>query len=55
MDGPDRVRTRQAVDLNSLVTKYARTDMRKFTFGVRVVDSPKKLDQGTRICRKRDV
>jgi hypothetical protein len=37
MDGPDRVRTRQAVDLNSLVTQYARTDMRKFKFGMRVV------------------
>jgi hypothetical protein len=50
MDRPGRVRTRQAMDPNSLMTQYARTDMRKFSFGVRVVDSYNRLEQDTRSC-----
>jgi hypothetical protein len=53
MDRPDGVRTRQAMDKNSLVTLYARTDMRKFLFGVRVVDPWNRLDQDTRSCARK--
>jgi hypothetical protein len=45
MDRPGRVRTRQAVDLNHLATQYSRTNLRKFSFRVRVVDSWNRLDQ----------
>jgi hypothetical protein len=44
MERPDGVRTRQAMDPNSMVTQYARTDMMKFSFGVREVDSWNRLD-----------
>ncbi len=36
--------------IRKLVTQYARTDMRKFSFGVRVVDSWSRLDQDTKGC-----
>jgi hypothetical protein len=43
-DESDRVRT-QAKNSNSLVAQYARTDNRKFSFGVRVVEPRNKLSQ----------
>ncbi len=33
-DDPDRVSTRQSADPSSLAARYARTDMRKYSFGV---------------------
>jgi hypothetical protein len=39
------------VDASSLVTQYARTDTRKFSFGVRVVEPWNGLDSDTRNCR----
>ncbi len=53
IDRPDEIRTRQAMDPNSLVTQYARTDMRKFSFGVRVVDSWNRLDQDMKGCAEK--
>jgi hypothetical protein len=47
-DEPDRVRTRQAENPNSLVAQYARTDTRKFFFGLRVVEPWNKLSPDTR-------
>ncbi len=49
-DRPDRVRANQAVDPNSLITQHARTNMRKFSYDVRVVESWNSLDQDTRNC-----
>ncbi len=44
-------KTRRAVDASSLVTQYARTDTRKFSFGVRVVEPWNGLDSDIRNCR----
>jgi hypothetical protein len=44
------VRRRHAVDPNSMTVQYARTDIRKYSFGVRVVEPWNKLDQGTKNC-----
>jgi hypothetical protein len=41
------------MDPNSLETQYARTDMRKFSFGVRVVNSWNRLDQDTKSCAEK--
>jgi hypothetical protein len=49
-DQPERARTRQAADPNSIMVQYARTDIRKYSFGVRVVEPWNKLDQGTKNC-----
>jgi hypothetical protein len=46
MNQQERI-TRQAVDASSLVTQYARTDTRKFSFGVRVVEPWNGLDSNT--------
>jgi hypothetical protein len=32
------------------MVQYARTDIRKYSFGVRVVEPWNKLDQGTKNC-----
>jgi hypothetical protein len=50
MEQPERIRMRRAADPNSLVAQYARTDTRKFLFGVRVVEPWNKLDGETRNC-----
>ncbi len=44
-------KTRQAADPNSLVAQYARTDTKKFSFGVRVVEPWNKMDGETRNCK----
>jgi hypothetical protein len=49
-DGPDRVRTRLAADPTNLAVQYARTDIRKFSFGLRVVEPWNKLAPDTRSC-----
>jgi hypothetical protein len=49
-DQPERARTRQAADPNSITVQYARMDIRKYSFGVRVVEPWNKLDQGTKNC-----
>jgi hypothetical protein len=36
--GENRVRTRQAAAVHGLAVQYARTDTRKYSFSVRVVD-----------------
>ncbi len=43
-DNPDRVVIRQAADPCSLAARYARTDMRKYSFGVRVTDFWNRLE-----------
>ncbi len=53
IDRPDGISTRRAMDPNSLETQYARTDMRKFSFGVRVVNSWNRLDQDTKGCAEK--
>ena len=40
----ERIKTRQAAEPSSLVLPYARTDMRKYSFGVRVVEPWNRLD-----------
>jgi hypothetical protein len=49
-DDPARVRTRQAADPTSLVAQCARTDIRKFSFGVRVIEPWNRLLQDARNC-----
>jgi hypothetical protein len=39
----DRVAIRQTAQSSSLAARYARTDMRKYSFGVRVIDSWNRL------------
>ncbi len=39
LDHPGRITTRQARDPGSLATKYARTDTRKYSFGLRVTEA----------------
>ncbi len=39
----DRVAVRQTAHPSSLAAKYARTDMRKYSFRVRVIDSWNRL------------
>jgi hypothetical protein len=48
LDQPGRITTRQAGDPGSLATKYARTDTRKYSFGLRVTEAWNKLDSETR-------
>jgi hypothetical protein len=48
LDHPGRITTRQARDPGSLATKYARTDTRKYSFGLRVTEAWNKLDSETR-------
>jgi ribonuclease P/MRP protein subunit RPP40 len=52
IDRPDGISTRRAMDPNSLETQYA-TDMRKFSFGGRVVNSWNRLDQDTKGCAEK--
>ena len=40
-----RPRTRQTADENGLVTQFARTDPRKYSFAVRTVESWNKLPE----------
>ncbi len=50
-DDLDRVSTRQSEDPSSLAARYARTDMRKYSFGVRVTDSWNRLEPEIRNSR----
>ncbi len=51
-DNPDRVATRQAADPCSLAARYARTDMRKYSLGVRVTDFWNRLEPEIRDSSK---
>ncbi len=46
-------RTRRAADHTSLQKQYARTDPRKYSFGVRVMDKWNSLSQETRESKDR--
>jgi hypothetical protein len=50
-DDPDRVSTRESADPSSLAARYARIDMRKYSFGVRVTDSWNRLEPEIRNSR----
>jgi hypothetical protein len=49
-DQPESAKTRQAADPNNIKVQYSRTDTRKYSFGVQVVESWNRLDQGTKNC-----
>ena len=46
--GPTRARTRQAANPLNLQHKYARTEVRRNSFSIRVIDPWNKLSQETR-------
>jgi hypothetical protein len=47
---PGRAMTRHATDPQSPVAQHARTDVRKYSLGVRVTETWNKLDSNIRHC-----
>jgi hypothetical protein len=53
-DANNRVRTRQAAAAHGLAAQYARTDIRKYSFPVRVVESWNRLPDQVKMITSKD-
>jgi hypothetical protein len=50
----EEARTRQASTVHGLATQYASTDVRKYSFAVRVVDSWNQLPEAARMAQGKE-
>jgi hypothetical protein len=54
-EADNRVRTRRAAAAHGLAAQYARTDIRKYSFPVRVVESWDRLPDQVKTTTSKDV
>ncbi len=53
-EADNRVRTRRAAAAHGLAAQYARTDVRKYSFPVRVVESWNRLPESVKTTTSKD-
>ncbi len=53
-ENKEGAKTRQTSTAHCLVTQYARTDVRKYSFAVRVVDSWNQLPEAARTAQGKE-